>query len=140
MQEHLSLKKYVIDIVVESTAPPEPLKDGEERQKNKKKAKKIKARMNFRYHEKKKVKLLVCWSCLTPCDPVDCSSPDSSVHGILQARILELVATSPLEDLPNLGIKPGCPAWQVDSLLARPPGKPPGAINMLKNKEKVLVV
>ncbi|KAB0369359.1 hypothetical protein FD755_019364 [Muntiacus reevesi] len=46
--EHLSLKKYVIDIVVESTAPPEPLKGGEERQKNKKKAKKIKARMNFR--------------------------------------------------------------------------------------------
>ena len=26
------------------------------------------------------------------CDPVDCSSPGSSVHGILQARILELVA------------------------------------------------
>ncbi|KAM9710942.1 S phase cyclin A-associated protein in the endoplasmic reticulum isoform 5-T5 [Dama dama] len=49
--EHLSLKKYVIDIVVESTAPPEPLKDGEERQKNKKKAKKIKARMNFRAKE-----------------------------------------------------------------------------------------
>ena len=27
--------------------------------------------------------------CLTLCDPVDCSSPGSSVHGILQARILE---------------------------------------------------
>lgn len=49
--EHLSLKKYIIDIVVESTAPPEPLKDGEERQKNKKKAKKIKARMNSRAKE-----------------------------------------------------------------------------------------
>uniref|UniRef100_A0A8C9DGZ0 S-phase cyclin A associated protein in the ER n=1 Tax=Prolemur simus TaxID=1328070 RepID=A0A8C9DGZ0_PROSS len=47
--EHLSLKKYIIDIVVESAAPPEPSKDGEERQKNKKKAKKIKARMNSRY-------------------------------------------------------------------------------------------
>ncbi|XP_064238989.1 S phase cyclin A-associated protein in the endoplasmic reticulum isoform X4 [Aotus nancymaae] len=46
--EHLSLKKYIIDIVVESTAPAEALKDGEERQKNKKKAKKIKARMNSR--------------------------------------------------------------------------------------------
>ncbi|XP_077905343.1 S phase cyclin A-associated protein in the endoplasmic reticulum isoform X7 [Ictidomys tridecemlineatus] len=46
--EHLSLKKYIVDIVVESTVPPEPLKDGEERQKNKKKAKKIKARMNSR--------------------------------------------------------------------------------------------
>uniref|UniRef100_A0A8D0UMN5 U1-type domain-containing protein n=1 Tax=Sus scrofa TaxID=9823 RepID=A0A8D0UMN5_PIG len=49
--EHLSLKKYIIDIVVESAAPPEPSKDGEERQKNKKKAKKIKARMNFRYYK-----------------------------------------------------------------------------------------
>nr|XP_054095456.1 S phase cyclin A-associated protein in the endoplasmic reticulum isoform X6 [Callithrix jacchus] len=46
--EHLSLKKYIIDIVIESTAPAEALKDGEERQKNKKKAKKIKARMNSR--------------------------------------------------------------------------------------------
>ena len=33
-------------------------------------------------------------SCLTLCDPMDCSSPGSSVHGILQARILEWVATS----------------------------------------------
>ncbi|CAI9165416.1 unnamed protein product [Rangifer tarandus platyrhynchus] len=32
--------------------------------------------------------------CLTLCDPVDCSLPGSSVHGILQARILEGVATS----------------------------------------------
>ena len=30
--------------------------------------------------------------CLTLCDPVDCSPPGSSVHGILQARILEWVA------------------------------------------------
>ncbi|XP_006866519.1 PREDICTED: S phase cyclin A-associated protein in the endoplasmic reticulum [Chrysochloris asiatica] len=49
--EHLSLKKYVVDIVVESAAPAEPVKDGEERQKNKKKAKKIKARMNSRAKE-----------------------------------------------------------------------------------------
>ena len=28
----------------------------------------------------------------TLCDPMDCSPPDSSVHGILQARILEWVA------------------------------------------------
>ena len=31
-------------------------------------------------------------SCLTICDPKDCSLPGSSVHGILQARILEWVA------------------------------------------------
>ena len=30
--------------------------------------------------------------CLTLCDPVDCSPPSSSVHGILQARTLEWVA------------------------------------------------
>ena len=33
--------------------------------------------------------LLVTQSWLTLCDPMDCSSPGSSVHGILQARILE---------------------------------------------------
>ena len=33
-------------------------------------------------------------SCLTLCDPKDCSWPDSSVHGIFQARILEWVAIS----------------------------------------------
>ena len=33
-------------------------------------------------------------SCLTLCDPMDCSSPGSPVHGILQAGILEWVATS----------------------------------------------
>ena len=32
--------------------------------------------------------------CLTVCDPTDCSLPGSSVHGVLQARILEWVAMS----------------------------------------------
>ena len=36
----------------------------------------------------------VAESCLTLCDPVDCSLQGSSVHGILQARILEWVAIS----------------------------------------------
>ena len=31
-------------------------------------------------------------SCLTVCDPMDCSLPGSSVHGILQARILKWIA------------------------------------------------
>ena len=35
---------------------------------------------------------LIVQSCLTLCNPVDCSPPGSSVHGILQARILEWVA------------------------------------------------
>ena len=36
----------------------------------------------------------VAQSCPTLCDPVDCSPPGSSVHGLLQARILEWVASS----------------------------------------------
>jgi len=31
----------------------------------------------------------VAQSCPTPCDPMDCSPPGSSVHGIFQARVLE---------------------------------------------------
>ena len=38
------------------------------------------------------------------CEPMDCSPPGSSVHGIFQARILEWVAISP-GDLPDPGIE-----------------------------------
>ena len=44
-------------------------------------------------------------SCLTLCDPMDCSPPGSSVHGILQARVLEWVFLSP-GDLPDPGMEP----------------------------------
>ena len=40
------------------------------------------------------VRVLVAQSCLTLCNPMDCSPPGSSVHGILQARILDWVAMS----------------------------------------------
>ena len=36
----------------------------------------------------------VAQSCPTLCDPMDCSPPGSSIHGILQARVLEWVAIS----------------------------------------------
>ncbi|XP_033940356.1 S phase cyclin A-associated protein in the endoplasmic reticulum isoform X4 [Pseudochaenichthys georgianus] len=49
--EHLSLKKYVVDIVTDSTVSSENMKDGEERQKARKKAKKLRARMNSRAKE-----------------------------------------------------------------------------------------
>ena len=39
-----------------------------------------------------KVGLPYAQLCPTLCDPMDCSPPGSSVHGILQARTLELVA------------------------------------------------
>ena len=44
-------------------------------------------------------------SCLTLCGPMNCIPPGSSVHGILQVRILEWVA--PAGDLPNPGTEPG---------------------------------
>ena len=47
-------------------------------------------------------------SCLTLCDSIDCSLPGSSVHGILQARILEWVAVSSLRGLPDPRIEPAC--------------------------------
>ena len=34
----------------------------------------------------------VAQSCLTPSDPMDCSLPGSSIHGIFQARVLEWAA------------------------------------------------
>ena len=39
------------------------------------------------------MKVLVALFCPTLCDPMDCSLPGSSIHGISQARILEWVAT-----------------------------------------------
>ena len=55
------------------------------------------------------------WLCLViqPCptlyDHLDCSLPGSSVHGILQARILEWVTMTSPRDLPNPGIEPTSP-------------------------------
>ena len=48
---------------------------------------------------------LVAESCLTLCDPMDCSPPGSSVHGISQARVLEWVPFPSPGDLLDLGIK-----------------------------------
>ena len=50
---------------------------------------------------------LVTQSCLTLCDLMDCSPPGSSVHGILQARILGCVAIPFSRDFPDPGIEPG---------------------------------
>ena len=63
-------------------------------------------------------------SCLILCNPMDCSPPGFSVHGILQARILKWVAIPFSEDLPNSEIDPGSHALQAYSLWPEPPGKP----------------
>ena len=49
---------------------------------------------------------------------MDCSLPGSSVHEIVQARILEWVTFPSPGDLPDPGIKSRYPALQVDSLLS----------------------
>ena len=66
--------------------------------------------------------MLVAQSCLTLCNPMDCSPPGSSVNGILQARILWWVAIPFSRALPEPGIKPEDPALQADSLPSEPPG------------------
>ena len=59
----------------------------------------------------------------TLCNPIDRSLSGSSVHGILQASILEWVFPSP-RDLLDLGIKLRSPALQADSLPSEPLRKP----------------
>ena len=70
-----------------------------------------------------KVKVLLTQSGPTLCDPMDCSLPGSSVHGILQARILEWVAILFSRDPPDPGSEPMSPALQANSLPSEPPGK-----------------
>ena len=56
------------------------------------------------------VRCLVAQSCPALCDPVDCSPPGSSVHGILQARTLEWGSLSLLQRIfPTQGLNPGLP-------------------------------
>ena len=70
-----------------------------------------------------KVKVNLTQLCSTLCNPMDYSPPGSSVHGILQARILEWVAIAFSRDLPNPGFEPRSPALQADSLPTELPGK-----------------
>ena len=50
-----------------------------------------------------KVEMLVSQLCPVLCDPMDCSLPGSSVHGVLHARILEWVAMPSSRGSPQLG-------------------------------------
>ena len=85
--------------------------------------------------------LLVTQLCLTLCHPTDCSPPGFSVHGILQARLLERVAMPSSGDLPDPGIEPASltsPALAGEFfffffLPPEPPGKP-GQVRITKAK------
>ena len=72
----------------------------------------------------------VAQSCLILCDPMDCSLPGFSVHGIFQARVLEWVAIFLLQGIfLNQGLNPGLPhCRQTDALPSEPPGKPVGLL------------
>ena len=69
------------------------------------------------------VKVKVAQQCLTLCDSVGCRLAGSSLHVILQARILEWEPFPSPGYLLNPRIKPRCPALQVDSIPSEPPGK-----------------
>ena len=68
--------------------------------------------------------VLVAQSCPTLCSPVNCGLLSSSVHEVLQARILEWVAISFSRGSPHQGTEPGSPILQADSLPFGSPGKP----------------
>ena len=67
----------------------------------------------IRFLSKWKEESEVAQSCSTFCNPMDCSPPGFSIHGIFQARIL---FPSP-GDLPDPGIEPGSPTLQADAFL-----------------------
>ena len=66
--------------------------------------------------------MLVAQSCPTLCDPMDCSPPASSVHGIFQARVLEWVAVSSSRGSSQSRDWESA-ALQADSLPSEQPGK-----------------
>ena len=65
---------------------------------------------------------------------------DFTVHGILQARILEWVAFPSPGELPNPGIEPRSPALQADSSPGEPQGKPKktrvGSLSLLQGSSR----
>ena len=79
---------------------------------------------------------LIAKSCPALCDPMDCSLPGSSVHGILQARILEWGYHFLLQgNLPNPGIKNVSPAWPALAgrfFTTELPGKPLGYVGVCR--------
>ena len=65
----------------------------------------------------------VTQSCLTLCDSMDCNPPGSTVHGILQARILEWVDSHSLLQVVFTREECSYPALQADSLPYEAAGK-----------------
>ena len=78
--------------------------------------------------------VLVAQSCPARCDSMVSSPPGSSVHGIVQARILEWVPFPSPGDLPDLGVKPATlasPALAGGFFTIAPPGKQISSVQSL---------
>ena len=74
-----------------------------------------------------KMKMLVSQSCPILLDPMDCSSPGTVTSLSMEFSRQEYWSGLPCPspgDLCDLGIEPRSPAWQADSLLSEPLGKP----------------
>jgi len=70
---------------------------------------------------------LITELCPALCNPIDYSPPDSSVHGVSQAKIPKGFAVSFSRDLLNPGIKlisPSSPTWAGGFFTTEPLGKP----------------
>ena len=66
-----------------------------------------------------KVKVKSLSKCPTLCDPIDCSLPGSSIHGIFQARVLAAAAAKSLQSRTT----------RCDPIAGSPPGSPiPGIL------------
>ena len=68
--------------------------------------------------------VLISQSCSTLCDSKDCNPPGASLHGVLQARILQWVAILFSRDLPDPRIKLKSLTLQASFLPSELPGKP----------------
>ena len=66
---------------------------------------------------------------------MDCSSPGSSVHGILRQEYWSGLPFHSPGDLPNPGFESGSPVLQADSLPSEPQGKPLGLDRVSAFKE-----
>ena len=64
---------------------------------------------------------LVAKSCLTLCDPTDCSPPGFSVHGISQAGILEWAATASSRGSADPEFESAAPALAGGFFTTEPP-------------------
>ena len=83
--------------------------------------------MLFELHsdgESESVKVLIPQPCPTLCNPMGCRPPGSSVHGILQARIIEWLPFPSPGDLLDPGIKLVSPALAGRFFTTEPPEEP----------------